>query len=138
MITIQEPFFFRLTFTSVSKNYNFSFWHIYIQVYSFEYRFTTSIIFCNSCILSLNKTMSSAYIRRYKFNILSSCWYLFWRGPGMTHRDAFGFYLWTAKPMTSEVRGFFTLTSVFAVIHTKPPFFLTSKRSFTKIDPRLA
>ena len=72
MITIQEPFFFRLTFTSVSKNYNFSFWHIYIQVYSFEYRFTTSIIFCNSCILSLNKTMSSAYIRRYKFNILSS------------------------------------------------------------------
>ena len=24
------------------------------------------------------------------------------------------------------------------VIHIKPPFFLTSKRSFTKIDPRLA
>jgi hypothetical protein len=40
--------------------------------YSFEYRFTTSIIVCNSCILSLNNTMSSAYIRRYKFNILSS------------------------------------------------------------------
>jgi hypothetical protein len=40
--------------------------------YSFEYRFTTSIIFCDSCILSLNKTMSSAYIRRHKFNILSS------------------------------------------------------------------
>jgi hypothetical protein len=31
-----------------------------------------------------------------------SCGYLFWRGPEMTHRDAFGFYLWTAKPMTSE------------------------------------
>ena len=34
----------------------------------------------------------------------------------MTHRDAFGFYLWTAKPMTSEVWGFFTLTAVFAVV----------------------
>jgi hypothetical protein len=45
-----------------------------------------------------------------------SCWYLFWRGPEMTHRDAFGFYLWTAKPMTSEVWGFFTLTAVFAVV----------------------
>ena len=29
-------------------------------------------------------------------------WYLFWRGPEMTQRDAFRFYLWNAKPMTSE------------------------------------
>jgi hypothetical protein len=26
----------------------------------------------------------------------------FWCGPEMTHRDAFRFYLWTAKPMTSK------------------------------------
>ena len=51
-----------------------------------------------------------------EWHCIISIWYLFWRGPEMTHRDAFRFYLWTTTPMTSEVWGFFTLTAVFIVV----------------------
>jgi hypothetical protein len=63
----------------------------------------------------LGRSQITIYMKLKKNHILS-CWYLFWRGPEMTHRDAFGFYLWTAKLVTSEVWGFFTLTAVFAVV----------------------